>query len=948
MSDYKSTLNLPHTNFAMKANLAQQEPKILAHWQENNIYPKIRTLRSGQKKFIVYDGPPYANGDIHIGHAVNKILKDIIIKSKNLSGLDAPFVPGWDGHGLPIEVNVEKKKGKPGDKISPAEFRAACRSYVEEQINGQRNAFQRLGVLGDWEHPYKTTDFQFESNVILALAKIIENGHVYHGFKPVHWCMDCGSALAEAEVEYKDKVSLALDVGFPIVDIADLLKRLTNVLDRSFVEKITDLKSVSIPIWTTTPWTLPANQAVALHPDVQYILVCSQDNNTQNNNTQQGLLIAEELLETSLERFGWQNYTREASCSGEKLAGLLLQHPFLDRQVPVLLGEHVTVDTGTGAVHTAPAHGHDDYKLAIDYQLEIKSPVDERGCFVAATPLFAGEHIFRVNNAILEALKSKNNLLHHQAIEHSYPHCWRHKTPLIFRATAQWFIGMEQNNLRKKVLAEIEKVQWLPAWGKLRITGMVENCPDWCISRQRTWGTPIAIFMHKDTGKMHPRTPELMRQVAERVSLKGVDAWFDLDPYEILGDEAEQYTKVTDILDVWFDSGVVHSSAGLDFLADLYLEGDDQHRGWFQSSLQTAVALYGEAPYKTVLTHGFAVDGQGHKMSKSLGNVVAPDTVMKTLGADILRLWVASTDYRGEMHVSDEIFKRTSDMYRRIRNTARFLLSVLHDFDEQKNKVELNDMLDLDRWAVEKACLLQADCQSAFDSYQFHIICKKIQQFCSIDMGSFYLDIIKDREYTMPDNSLGRRSGQTVMYHVLHILVRCLTPILSFTAEEIWQILPGRDAESVFLTDWYSCLPSPLDFPSPLVGWEKIIQLRNEVNKQLEIERTAGHIKASLDAEVIIYADVDWFNILKKINNELRFVLITSVAKVLPAQENKDQLASPTALPGIALFIKASEQGKCARCWHRSPDLGESTTHPELCARCIQNIDGAGEERYYA
>lgn len=938
MTDYKHTLNLPNTSFSMKANLAQQEPKTLAHWQAINLYQKIRTLRAGQKKFILYDGPPYANGDIHIGHAVNKILKDIVIKSKNLSSFDVPFIPGWDGHGLPIELNVEKKKGKAGHKISATEFRAACREYVEKQIDGQRAAFKRLGVLGDWEHPYRTTDFQFEANIILALSKIIENGYVYHGFKPVHWCMDCTSALAEAEVEYQDKTSLALDVGFVVVDISDLLRRFTMVLDRDFAAKIDDLKSVAVPIWTTTPWTLPANQAVALNPSVNYVLVRSLSNHC--------LLIAEALLPSAMQRFKWPDYTIEASCSGEKLVGLLLQHPFLPKQVPVILGDHVTVDTGTGAVHTAPAHGQDDHKVASLYELPMESPVDERGYFIAGTPLFAGEHIFRANDAIVQAIRDNGALLCVESIQHSYPHCWRHKTPLIFRATAQWFIGFEQNHLRKKVLSEIEKVQWLPAWGKTRIAAMVENRPDWCISRQRNWGTPIALFVDKLTGEMHPNTPALMQQVASLVAQKGIDAWFDLNAEDLLGDNAAQYRKVTDTLDVWFDSGVAHSSAGLDFLADLYLEGDDQHRGWFQSALITAVAMHGEAPYKTVLTHGFTVDGQGHKMSKSLGNVVAPDTVMKTLGADILRLWVASTDYRGEMHVSDEIFKRTSDSYRRIRNTARFLLSVLHDFDPQKKLIPADNMLALDYWAVERAGLLQIDIQNAYDNYQFHRVCKKLQQFCSVDMGSFYLDIIKDRVYTLSADSLARRSAQTAMYHILQILVRCLAPILSFTAEEIWQGLPGDHAESVFLIDWYTAADEFKASALTQDFWEHIMQVRDEVNKGLEAARTAGFIGAGLDAEVVLYANDHWYSILTKLGEELHFVLITSTALVLPDKQGSNSAVN-TTLSGLSFEIKASPNNKCARCWHRSPDLGQNKNHPELCQRCISNIEGSGEKRFY-
>ena len=942
--DYKPTLNLPKTEFAMKANLAQREPGMLQTWNEKQLYQKIRDLcqSQGRDKFILHDGPPYANGAIHIGHAVNKILKDIIIKSKTLSGFDAPYVPGWDCHGLPIELQVEKQVGKAGAKVSAAEFRNHCRSYASKQVATQKEDFIRLGVLGDWDHPYLTMDFKFEADIVRALGKIAANGHLSKGFKPVHWCTDCGSALAEAEVEYEDKRSPAIDVRFAVVDEAAFLARCNHPQGHD------GQGPLSVVIWTTTPWTLPANQGVALNPELNYVVVqCQIDGKTER------LLLAEALLKDAVVRYGIEEHHIVADCLGSALEGLLLQHPFYARQVPIILGDHVTTDAGTGAVHTAPGHGQEDYVVGMKYGLPVDNPVGNNGVFLPSTELFAGLHVFTANDQVLEVLRERGKLVHHQALLHSYPHCWRHKTPIIFRATPQWFIAMEQNGLRQTALEEVKKVQWIPDWGQARIEGMIEKRPDWCISRQRTWGVPIALFVNKESGELHPRTAELIEQVAERIEQRGIDAWFGLDSLELLGNEADQYDKIGDTLDVWFDSGVTHAAVlnrreQLQFPADLYLEGSDQHRGWFQSSLMASVAMYGEKPYQEVLTHGFVVDGEGKKMSKSKGNVVLPQTVMKSLGADVLRLWVAGSDYRYEMSVSDEILKRTSDAYRKLRNTARFLLSNLDGFDPAQHLVAHQDLLALDRWVVDKAWQLQAEIKTAYDQYQFQLIYQKVLNFCSLDLGGFYLDIIKDRQYTAKADGLARRSAQTAMYHVVEALVRWLAPITSFTADEIWQAIPGQRSESVFLETWYEGLqPMSQDAAINHDTWNRIMAVRAIVSKELEQLRGQGAIGSSLNAEVSLYGDDNYFAELGKLGNELRFVLITSEAHIIQLAHAPADAVS-TELDGLKLKVTVSEHAKCVRCWHQRPDVGHHDHHPELCGRCVDNVVGDGEQRHYA
>ncbi len=930
----------------MKAGLATREVEILAHWETLGLYAKMREEAAGRPLFVLHDGPPYANGEIHIGHAVNKILKDIIVKSRTLGGYDAPYVPGWDCHGLPIELNVEKKFGKVGQKIDAATFRARCREYAQAQMEGQRSDFIRLGVFGDWRRPYLTMEYQVEANICRALGRIAANGHLDKGYKPVHWCTDCGSALAEAEVEYEERTSPAIDVRFPIADEEAMLSRCHHAEDKG-------QGPASVVIWTTTPWTLPANRAVAVHPALDYVLVQADVGQGPER-----LILAEALLKDAMARYDCERYRVLAYCRGEVLEHLKLRHPFYDRQVPVILGDHVTTEAGTGAVHTAPGHGQEDYVVGSRYGLPVDNPVGPTGVFVEGTPLFAGQHVFAANGQVVETLKARGALVRERALRHSYPHCWRHKTPIIFRATPQWFISMDQHGLREGALAAIGNVEWLPDWGRARIDGMVRTRPDWCISRQRAWGVPITLFVHRKTGALHPQTDRLIEEVALRVERRGIDAWFDIDVTELLGTEAGDYEKVTDTLDVWFDSGTTHFSIlqhrrELRFPADLYLEGSDQHRGWFQSSLLSSVAMHGKAPYRQVLTHGFTVDAKGQKMSKSKGNVVAPQKVVNSLGADILRLWVAATDYRGEMSVSDEILKRTADGYRRIRNTMRFLLANMVGFDPMEHALAPEEMLMLDRWVVERARLLQAEIVGWYECYEFHHIYQRVHNFCSVDLGSFYLDIIKDRQYTTQRDSVARRSAQTALYLVAEAMVRWLAPILSFTAEEIWLFLPGEREESVFLETWF-VLPEMFlagESESQRFGmtyWDTILLVREAVSKELEKLRVSGAIGSSLDAEVDLYVDGALLEQLQRLNDELRFVLITSYAKAQAGPAHQAVLEVPVAGQTLGIAARASSYPKCVRCWHHREDVGDDADHPGLCGRCVQNVTGAGERRVYA
>ena len=940
MTDYKATLNLPSTSFPMKANLAQREPGILQRWQEQDLYGAIRAARAGRPKFILHDGPPYANGDIHIGHAVNKILKDIIVKARTLAGYDAPYVPGWDCHGLPIEHQVEQKWGKVGTKLDARAFRAKCREYAASQIERQRRDFIRLGVLGDWSDPYLTMDFRYEADIVRALGRVAANGHLVRGYKPVYWSVVGASALAEAEVEYHDKTSFAIDVAFPVADLDGLARALGGLPG----EGLPGEGEVAVAIWTTTPWTLPANQAVALNPELDYALV-----QVRTAAGPRRLLVARELAAAVAARIGADGAEVLAECRGSALELLRLRHPFYGREVPIVLGAHVTLEAGTGAVHTAPDHGVDDFNVSTRYGIGTLDYLDDHGLFRDGVEYFAGQHVYKVDEPIIELLRARGALLACAKIVHSYPHCWRTKTPLIFRATPQWFIGMHERGLLDAAFAAVAKVAWYPDWGRARMEAMLGNSPDWCISRQRTWGVPIALFVDRETGALHPETPRLIEAVALRVEQGGIDAWYDLDAAELLGAEAGRYAKVTDTLDVWFDSGVSHTAvlerrAQLGYPADLYLEGSDQHRGWFQSSLKAAIAIHGSAPYRAVLTHGFTVDAQGRKMSKSLGNVVAPQQVINELGADVLRLWVAATDFSGELSVSDEILKRTADSYRRIRNTLRYLLANLEGFDPARDSVPFSEMLHLDRWAVDRTAQLQDEITARYLDYGFHHIYQKLHQFCVADLGGFYIDIIKDRQYTCQRDSRARRSAQTALYQIAEALVRWIAPILSFTAEEVWQALPGERAASVQLAEWFELPRLGAGERFSRDDWAQIMRVKEAVNRELETQRNAGLVRGSLEAEVDLHADAELAAVLAKLGDELRFVLLTSAARLQPLAA-APTAARDTAVAGLKLVLAPSEHAKCVRCWHHRDSVGQCAEHPQLCDRCVTNVAGSGERR---
>lgn len=982
--DYKDTINLPKTGFAMKADLAKREPGMLAEWEKADRYGAIqRHAADRPHAFILHDGPPYANGAIHLGHAVNKILKDVVVKAKLLAGFRSPYVPGWDCHGLPIEIAVEKKIGKVGQKVDAATFRQHCRDYAAKQIDVQRADFKRLGVLGDWENPYRTMDFRYEADMLRALAKIYANGHVMRGFKPVHWCFDCGSALAEAEIEYADKVSPAVDVAYDAID--------PQALAAKFGVTIGAEDIVAVPIWTTTPWTLPASVAVTLGPELDYVLA----EGPSRAGRRVLLVLAEALVASALTRHGVElvNVLGRAKGAALEMAPLvapagamsssigadsiaasaaptkagivagMLKHPFYDREIPIILGEHVSAEEGTGAVHTAPGHGVEDFAVGQKYGLVEKYPASElnpvgaNGVYLPGTPIFEGQFIWKANDAIIALLRERGVLLAEAKVTHSYPHCWRHRTPVAFRTTPQWFIGMDVAGLRKAALKSVhEDVTWYPGWGEERIAGMVAGRPDWCISRQRTWGVPIALFIDKVNHAPHPRSVQLLAEVAGRVEKGGVDAWYGLDAAELIGSDAEHYEKVTDILDVWFDSGVTHFCV-LDQRASLlrnpgdkvmYLEGSDQHRGWFQSSLLTSIAMHGRAPYDEVLTHGFTVDAQGRKMSKSLGNGIEPQDVMKHYGADILRLWIASADYRNEMALSDEILKRVADAYRRMRNTARFLLGNLDGFDPVTHLVPIDKCLLLDQWAVQQAYDVQQAVVAAYARHDFPEVVARVQNFCTNEMGSLYLDITKDRLYTMQADSPGRRSAQSAMVRILEAMVRWLAPILSFTAEEIWPLIPGMRGESVLFETWYDGLAATQGSPQQRKFWADLRAMRAAASRLLEGMRNAGVIGASLEAEVTLYADADFRARYANVADELRFFFITSELSCVDLADRPAN-AERAEIEGAEVWLaaKPSEAHKCIRCWHYRSDVGAHAQHPGICARCIENVDGAGESRQW-
>ena len=926
MTDYSKTVNLLESPFPMRGNLAKREGGWLKSWYEHKRYEKLREIAQGRPKFILHDGPPYANGDIHIGHAANKILKDIILRSKTLAGFDAPYVPGWDCHGLPIELMVEKLHGK---DIPAARFRELCREYAKEQIARQKKDFMRLGVMGDWAHPYLTMDFQTEAETVRALGEIYLAGYLYRGEKPVQFCLDCGSSLAEAEVEYKDKISPAVDVAYRFKDNAALARAfgLSEIGGEAFAV-----------IWTTTPWTLPASQAISAGADVVYQLI----------DTPKGkLVLAKDLAEEALKRYGFNNSAVLAETGGAKLENLHLEHPFLERDIPMLNGDHVTTEAGTGLVHTAPSHGLDDYFVCLKYGIELDNPVNGEGRYRSDVPRVAGLTVWEANPVITEWLQENGRLLADTKIEHSYAHCWRHKTPLIYRATGQWFIGMDKaghdgKTLRNKAMKAVDDTEFFPAWGRARLEAMIEGRPDWVVSRQRYWGTPMTFFVHKESGELHPKSAELLEEVAKRIEKKGIEAWFSLDAKELLGEEAADYEKLNDTLDVWFDSGSTHFSVlkqreELAWPADLYLEGSDQHRGWFQSSMLIGCATVGRAPYKQLLTHGFVVDQNGRKMSKSLGNVVAPQEVYNEFGADILRLWTASTDYSGELAISKEILKRVTESYRRIRNTLSFLFANLSDFSPIEHAVPQDQMVEIDRYAMILARQLQERLAGDFyPRYAFHFAVKDIVAFCSEDLGAFYLDILKDRLYTTQADSHARRSAQTALYHITRSLVLLISPILCFTGEEAWDIIGGGEEDSVLFHTWH-------EFPSInekseealLKKWQAVREVREAVTAAIEPLRADKSVGSSLQAEVAVTAPDTLAGYLKALGEELRFALLVSEVSVAKGDE-------------LTVAAKVSGGEKCERCWHYTDDVGSVAAHPTLCARCAENVSGKGETRHYA
>jgi len=937
-TDYRSTLNLPDTPFPMRGDLPKREPGWVKDWNEQGLYKRLRAARAGRPKFILHDGPPYANGQIHMGHAVNKILKDMIVKARQLEGFDALYVPGWDCHGLPIENAIEKKFGR---KLSRDDMQAKSRAFATEQIAQQMADFQRLGVLGEWDHPYKTMDFANEAGELRAFKRVIERGFVYRGLKPVYWCFDCGSSLAEFEIEYADKKSDTLDVAFKAHEPAQLaaafgLPALT--------------KDAFVVIWTTTAWTIPANQALNLNPELEYALV----------DTERGLLVlAASLVEKCMTRYGLQGQVL-ATAKGEKLGGLQFEHPLYDvdagyrRLAPVYLADYATADDGTGIVHSAPAYGLEDYNSCTAHGVrneDILNPVQGNGAYADDFPLFGGQHIWKAVPVILDALKAAGRLLATETISHSYPHCWRHKTPVIYRAAAQWFIRMDEGEgvftkdkapltLRQTALAAIEQTSFYPENGKARLHDMIANRPDWCISRQRSWGVPIPFFLHKDSGELHPRTMEILDQAADIVEKGGIEAWSRVTTEEILGADAAQYTKSTDILEVWFDSGstfwhVLRGTHAPGFHtegpeADLYLEGHDQHRGWFHSSLLLASALEGRAPYRGLLTHGFTVDSQGRKMSKSLGNGIDPQEVNKKLGAEIIRLWVAASDYSGDIAGDEKILARVVDAYRRIRNTLRFLLANTSDFDPAKDAVPAEQLLEIDRYALARAAQFQAEILAHYKVYEFHPVVAKLQVYCSEDLGAFYLDILKDRLYTTAAGSLARRSAQTALWQITQAMLRWMAPFLSFTAEEAWKLVGS--SESIF-TETYSALPQPDE--ALLAKWSRIRTVRDVVNKEIEAVRTTGAVGSSLQANVVLSAAADDHAVLAALGEDLRFVLITSKAELREGAE-------------LAVQVTPSADTKCERCWHYRADVGSDPAHPTLCGRCTSNLFGAGENRVFA
>ena len=922
--EYKETLNLPETAFAMKANLYQREPEILTKWEQIGLYAKLEASGKDKPLYILHDGPPYANGHIHIGHALNKTLKDVVLKVKRMEGFHAPYVPGWDCHGLPIELQVEKNLGSKKQTMSKLEMRRECRSYAAKFVAIQKEEFKRLGILGDWENPYLTMNYEYEGITAAELARFAGNGGLYRGCKPVHWCSSCVTALAEAEVEHADHTSPSIFVRFALRD--DLSAEIPALAG----------KQAYLVIWTTTPWTIPANLAVALHPEFDYVAL----------DTEKGVLIvAEGLKDSFLSTVGLTGSVLATFKAGA-LERKLCRHPFYDRDSVVLLGGHVTLEAGTGCVHTAPGHGHDDYELGLKEGLNIYNPVDNHGKYFADVEFFGGQQVFAANKSVIDKLTEVEALLHAAPIVHSYPHCWRCKKPIIFRATEQWFISMKSNDLRDKALKAIDQVQWIPKWGRERIYGMIENRPDWCVSRQRSWGVPITAFSCTACGE-YIADAAIMDHIATIFKKEGSDIWFDWTPEQLLPTgtrcpkcDAASFEKENDILDVWFDSGVSHAAvlepaANLRSPADMYLEGSDQHRGWFHSSLLESVGTRGVAPYKSVLTHGFVLDGKGRKMSKSTGNVVAPEDVIKKFGADILRLWVSAQDYRDDTRISEEILTRVAEAYRRIRNTCRYILGNIHDFNPGADSVPFEKMPEIDRWALHQLEILKGRVLTAYHELEFHVIYQEINGFCTTEMSAFYLDILKDRMYTSRANSIERLSAQTVMFRILDTLVRLLAPVLSFTSDEVWQFMPGEREESVHLAEFPRRNPEWRD-DVLAARWERIIKVRSDVSKTLELARVAKTIGHSLDAAVAIAAPPELFAFLKEYEAELNSIFIVSKATL--EVELQGEYWRSENLEGLKILVTAAPGAKCERCWYYSEELGSNAEHPTICPKCTAAV----------
>ena len=924
--EYKETLNLPKTDFPMKGNLPHREPEILKKWDEKSIYHRNLEQSENKKQYILHDGPPYANGDIHIGHAVNKILKDFIIKSKIMSGYHVPFIPGWDCHGLPIELQVEKKYGKAKFRDNPKGFILACREFAEKQIKKQKEDFIRLGIFGTWDKPYTSMDKEIESEIVNSLSKMIKNGHIYYGSKPVHWCIESSSALAEAEVEYKDITSRAVCVNFKVLNKKDI--SLHEKLDKDF--------DVYIPIWTTTPWTLPANRAVALSSSIDYSFVKIKD---------RYLILAKNLIASVMDKSNISNYEILFSIDNEDFSKLELQHPFYDFKVPAIIADHVTDENGTGAVHIAPGHGTDDYLAGKKYNLEIYNPVDDYGRFYESLPIFGGKKIRECNDEIIELLKENKSLLFSENYEHSYPHCWRYKTPLIFRATPQWFMSMDNSGLRKSIQKEIPIINWLPSWGQDRIFNMIEGRPDWCLSRQRNWGVPLPLFLHKESNELHPDTQTILNKASEIIKDGNIEAWIDYDK-KLLVKDIESYTEVKDTLDVWFDSGVTHQSVlknrGIEETADLYLEGSDQHRGWFQSSLITSHAMYGKSPYKNVLTHGFVVDKDGQKMSKSIGNIISPQKIIKDKGADILRLWVAMTDYSKEMTISDEIIKRVSESYRRIRNTSKFLLSNISDYDG--TEIDLDNMVQIDKWIIHKAKKLNIQIQKDYSEFKFHKLIQDIINFCTLELGGYYLDIIKDRLYTSKSDGLSRRSAQKTCHILISYLNSWIAPILTFTAEEIYSKMPNAK-DSIYLTEWFDIDFSMDDHEIDI--YDSLYSIKPFVSRMIEEARNDNKVGSSLECKLDLICNDKLYQNINNISDELKFVFIVSECTLRLGNEN-DSYSIDKNPYKLSISISKSQNNKCERCWHLNETVGTIEDHPTICRRCFDNVYGDGECRKFA